>query len=177
VRGRVVDKHERSSGNAPGALASAVGRTTQGATPERCSWSGDRAMTTLDSSLDLPPLEFRTHSHPRSVTETRRRVGEYAEVGGANRRDVELAVTEAVTNAVVHAFVGRDNGVITVRAEIEGPNQLLVEVADNGAGITTPARSPQAGYGLPIIGAVTDSLEIHTGDWGTRLELRFARVS
>jgi anti-sigma regulatory factor (Ser/Thr protein kinase) len=133
-------------------------------------------MTTRDSSLDLPPLELRAHSHPTSITDTRRRVGEYAEVGGANRRDVELAVAEAVTNAVVHAFVGRDNGVITVRAEIEGPNQLLVEVADNGSGIT-PARSPQAGYGLPIIGAVTDSLEIHTGDWGTRLELRFARVS
>jgi anti-sigma regulatory factor (Ser/Thr protein kinase) len=134
-------------------------------------------MTTRDSSLDLPPLELRTQSHPPSVTETRRRVGEYAEVGGANRRDVELAVAEAVTNAVVHAFVGRDNGVITVRAEIEGPNQLLVEVADNGSGIATRARSPQAGYGLPIIGAVTDSLEIHTGDWGTRLELRFARAS
>jgi anti-sigma regulatory factor (Ser/Thr protein kinase) len=134
-------------------------------------------MTTLDSSLDLPPLELRAHSHPLSVTETRRRVGEYAEAGGANRRDVELAVAEAVTNAVVHAFVGRDNGVITVRAEIEGPNQLLVEVADDGSGITKPARSPQAGYGLPIIGAVADSLEIHTGDWGTRLELRFPRVS
>jgi two-component sensor histidine kinase len=134
-------------------------------------------MTTLDSSLDLPPLELRTHSHPLSVTETRRRVGEYAEVGGASRRDVELAVAEAVTNAVVHAFVGRDSGVITVRAQIDGPNELLVEVADNGSGIATPARSSQAGFGLPIIEAVTDSVEIHTGDRGTRLEMRFPRVS
>jgi serine/threonine-protein kinase RsbW/stage II sporulation protein AB (anti-sigma F factor) len=104
-------------------------------------------------------------------------VGEYAEAGGANRRDVELAVAEAVSNAVVHAFVGRDNGVISVRAEIEGPNQLLVEVADNGSGIMAPASSPQAGFGLPIIGAVTDSAEIHSGNRGTRLELRFPRVS
>jgi anti-sigma regulatory factor (Ser/Thr protein kinase) len=134
-------------------------------------------MSAVESIPGLPPLELRTHSDPLSVTETRRRVAEYAEAGGANRRDVELAVAEAVTNAVVHAFEGRDNGAITVRAEIEGPNQLLVQVADNGSGINTPARSPQAGYGLPIIGAVTDSFEIHTGDWGTRLELRFARVS
>jgi anti-sigma regulatory factor (Ser/Thr protein kinase) len=104
-------------------------------------------------------------------------VGEYAEAGGANRRDVELAVAEAVGNAVVHAFVGRDNGVISVRAEIEDPNQLLVEVADNGSGILAPARSPQAGFGLPIIAAVTDSVEIHSGNRGTRLELRFPRVS
>jgi serine/threonine-protein kinase RsbW/stage II sporulation protein AB (anti-sigma F factor) len=134
-------------------------------------------MTTLDSSLDLPPLELRTRSRPGSVTEARKRVGEYAEAGGANRVDVELAVAEAVTNAVVHAFVGRDNGVITVRAEPDGPDELLVEVADNGSGITTPSRSAQAGFGLPIIGAVTDSVEIHTGDRGTRLEMRFPRVS
>jgi len=134
-------------------------------------------MTTLDSSLDLPPLELRTQSRPGSVTEARKKVGEYAEVGGANRADVELAVAEAVANAVVHAFVGRDSGVITVRAQIDGPNQLLVEVADNGSGIATPARPPQAGFGLPIIGAVTDSVEIYTGERGTRLELRFPRVS
>ncbi len=83
-------------------------------------------MTTLDSRLDLPPLELRTHGHlgasPRFAggwASTRRQAG-------ANRRDVELAAAEVVTNAVVHAFVGRDNGVISVRAEIEGPNQLLV---------------------------------------------------
>ena len=104
-------------------------------------------------------------------------MGEYAEARGANRRDVELAVAEAVSNAVVHAFVGRDNGVISVRAELDGPNELLVEVADNGSGIRPNARSHQAGFGLPIIGAVTDSVEIHSGSRGTRLELRFPRVS
>jgi Histidine kinase-like ATPase domain len=77
---------------------------------------------------DLPPLELRTCSRPGSVTETRRRVAEYAELGGANRDDVELAVAEAVANAVVHAFDGRDDGVITVRAEMVGPDELVVEM-------------------------------------------------
>jgi anti-sigma regulatory factor (Ser/Thr protein kinase) len=134
-------------------------------------------MTKLDSSLDLPPLELRARSQPASVTEARKEVAAYAKAAGANRRDVELAVAEAVSNAVVHAFAGRDNGVITVRAELDGPNELLVEVADNGSGITTPARSSQAGFGLPIIEAVTDSVEIHTGHRGTRLEMRFPRAS
>jgi two-component sensor histidine kinase len=67
--------------------------------------------------------------------------------------------------------------VITVRAELDGPNELLVEVGDNGSGITTAARSSRAGFGLPIIGAVADSVEIHTGDRGTRLEMRFPRAS
>ena len=134
-------------------------------------------MTMFDSGLDLPPLELTIRSHPRSVTETRKKVAEYAEAGGANRSEVELAVAEAVSNAVVHAFVGRDGGVITVRAEIDGPNQLVVQVADNGSGMTTLATSPGAGFGLPIIGALTDSVEIYTGAQGTRLELRFSRAA
>lgn len=134
-------------------------------------------MTTLDSSRNLPPLELRTRSHPGNITETRKRVAEYAEAAGANRGDVELAVAEAVANAIVHAFGGRDVGVITVRAEIDGPNHLVIEIADAGPGITTHARSPRAGFGLPIIGALTESVAIHTGDRGTRLELRFPRVS
>lgn len=125
---------------------------------------------------DPPPLELKTRSSPTSVTETRRRVAEYAESGGANRVDVELAVAEAVANAVVHAFDGRDDGVIKVRAEIAGPDELVVQIADTGVGITTLARDPRAGFGLPLIGALADSVEIQTGPWGTRLVLRFPRT-
>jgi anti-sigma regulatory factor (Ser/Thr protein kinase) len=134
-------------------------------------------MTTLRSSHTLPPLELRIRSHPGSVTVTRTRVAEYAEAGGANRDDVELAVAEAVANAVLHAFGGRDDGLITVRAGIEGPDRLVVEIVDEGSGITTQARSARAGFGLPIIGALADSVEIKTGDHGTRLVLGFSRGS
>jgi serine/threonine-protein kinase RsbW len=134
-------------------------------------------MTTPDSSRDLPPLELRAPSHPRSVTETRKRVAQYAEARGANRDDVELAVGEAVANAVIHAFGGRDDGAITVRAEIDGPDRLVVEISDFGFGTTATARSPRAGLGLPIIRALSDSVEIHTENRGTRLVLRFPRAA
>jgi anti-sigma regulatory factor (Ser/Thr protein kinase) len=134
-------------------------------------------MTALGSTHELAPLELRIRSHPGSVTETRTRVAEYAEAGGANRDDVELAVAEAVANAVLHAFGGRDDGLITVRAGIEGPDRLVVEIIDEGSGITTQARSSRAGFGLPIIGALADSVEIKTGDHGTRLVLEFPRAS
>ncbi len=128
------------------------------------------------SSFDPPPLELRTRSRPGSVTEARRQVAEYAESNGASRDDVELAVAEAVGNAVVHAFEGRDDGVITVRAEIDGRGYLVVEIADSGFGITTLARDPKAGFGLPIIGVLADSVEIQTGHEGTRLVMRFRRA-
>jgi anti-sigma regulatory factor (Ser/Thr protein kinase) len=134
-------------------------------------------MTGLDSSRDLAPLKLRARSHPMSVTETRKRVAQYAEAGGASRDDVELAVGEAVANAVVHAFGGRDDGEITVRAEMDGPDRLVVEIADFGSGMTTPAKSSRAGRGLPIIAALADSVEIQTGARGTRIVLRFPRAS
>ena len=133
-------------------------------------------MTTGGSTSDPPPLELKARCRPSSVTEARRRVGEYAESTGANRDDVQLAVAEAVGNVVVHAFDGRDGGVITVRAEIDGPDYLRVEIVDTGFGITTAARDPGAGFGLPIIGALADSVEMHSGHQGTRLVLRFPRT-
>lgn len=133
-------------------------------------------MTTAESSSDSAPLELKFRCAPSSVTEARTRVAEYAASNGANRGDVELAVAEAVGNAVVHAFEGRDDGVITVRAETDGPDYLVVEIVDTGFGMTTAARDPGAGFGLPLIGAVADSVEIHSGRQGTRLVLRFPRA-
>jgi stage II sporulation protein AB (anti-sigma F factor) len=134
---------------------------------------------TIESSLALRPLEFTARSHPTYVTEARKRVAEYAKSVGANRDDVELAVAEAVANAVLHAFGGRDDGAIMVRAEIDGPDRLLVEIADFGSGIATYARSPRAGLGLglPIIRELADSVEVQTGQGGTRIVLTFHRTA
>src|SRR5829696_8735706 len=144
--------------------------------PRSAGGDSSEAHRTVGTSSDPPPLVLKTSARPSSVTEARRRVAEYAGSSGANRDDVELAVAEAVGNAVVHAFEGRDDGVITVRAEIDGPDYLVVEIADTGFGITTVARDPRAGFGLPIIGALADSVEIQSGHEGTRLLLRFPRA-
>src|SRR5215216_770680 len=132
-------------------------------------------MTTLDSSREPPPLELRARSRKGSATETRTRMAEYAEAGGANRGDVELAVAEAVGNAVVHGFGGRDDGTIVVRARIDDVDWLVIEVVDCGSGITAADRDARAGFGLPLIGALADSVEIRTGREGTRLVMRFPR--
>jgi anti-sigma regulatory factor (Ser/Thr protein kinase) len=134
-------------------------------------------MTTLDSSREPQPLELRARSHEASVTEVRTRMAEYAEAGGANRQDVELAVAEAVSNAVVHGFEGRDDGAIIVRARIDGLDWLVIEVVDFGSGISAAGRDARAGFGLPIIGALAHSVEMRTGREGTRLVMRFARAS
>ena len=70
-----------------------------------------------------------------------------------------LAVSETVTNAVIHAYAGREPGPVTVRCQAD-EDRLVVEVADEGAGIAARPDSPGIGQGLALVGAIARSLEI-----------------
>lgn len=86
--------------------------------------------------------------------------------------DIRLAVTEACTNVVRHAY--RDH---------EGPLEIVVEpqsdcltvvVADRGRGILPNPSSEGPGLGLPLIAALADALEIeHSPQRGSRLSMQF----
>jgi anti-sigma regulatory factor (Ser/Thr protein kinase) len=75
--------------------------------------------------------------------------------------DVKLAVTEACTNVVVHAYVD-DNGPMEIAATIED-DVLRVVVRDEGLGILPRPDSPGLGLGLPLIATLTESLELGKG--------------
>jgi len=92
--------------------------------------------------------------------------------------DMKMAVTEACTNVVVHAYEGEpDGGLLEVemRAEEAG---LTIVVRDHGAGIQPrPARSdpPALGLGLPLIAALSDAFELRgTSGTGTEVRMTFA---
>jgi anti-sigma regulatory factor (Ser/Thr protein kinase) len=72
--------------------------------------------------------------------------------------DVKLAVTEACTNVVVHAY-GDDEGPMEVAASVDG-DALRVTVRDEGVGIVPRPDSPGLGLGLPLIATLTESLEL-----------------
>ena len=72
-------------------------------------------------------------------------------IAGELLEEIRLAVTEAVTNAVRHAYpqpTGTDAFHLT--AAVAG-NELWVLVADDGCGYQTPSQDPGAGLGLTII--------------------------
>jgi anti-sigma regulatory factor (Ser/Thr protein kinase) len=79
--------------------------------------------------------------------------------------DVRLAVSEAVTNVVVHAYTGvaASPGPLHVRARIAG-RKLLVEVSDEGGGLRPRPDSPGIGVGLRIMSAVTEELRLSNAD-------------
>ena len=107
----------------------------------------------------------------------RKGVVAFAARHGANRdaqADIALAVSEALTNAVVHAFVRQPAGTMGLLAEAAA-DVLLIRITDDGSGMTSRADSPGMGIGLHLIAQLTSSVEFRPGPRGrgTELRLRF----
>lgn len=99
--------------------------------------------------------------------------------------DMKLAVTEACTNVVEHAYARRggveamDGTVPSVFVSYTvGPAELAVEVADQGDGfdlaevrraITPPPKDATGGMGLSIIESLVDELTITSDRTGSRI--------
>jgi serine/threonine-protein kinase RsbW/stage II sporulation protein AB (anti-sigma F factor) len=105
----------------------------------------------------------------------RREVAAFAIRAGmddAGAGDVRLAVSEAATNAVLHAYRESD-GDLDVRAHIVGPD-LVVVVTDTGAGLAPRADSPGLGLGMPLIASVTSTFNVVSRRRGTEVHMAFA---
>jgi serine/threonine-protein kinase RsbW len=92
-------------------------------------------------------------------------------IGPATMDDIVLAVSEAATNVVVHAYEGRP-GTITVVAHVED-GQLHILVRDHGSGIAPPDDTPRQGHGLALMNHVAASLEILGSPAGTDVLMTF----
>src|SRR4051812_41691360 len=99
---------------------------------------------------------------PGSIGDLRRSLAAFARIAGASEAvviDVQLAVSEAATNCVLHAFVDREPGEIRVMARVER-DRLRVIVCDDGRGMLPRSDSPGIGLGLPTIGQLTASFDV-----------------
>ena len=90
---------------------------------------------------------------------------------------VALAVSETVTNAVVHAYDHEEPGDVRVSCHADGEH-VIVEVADDGAGIWERHGSPGLGHGLAMVGALAHTLDIAPGPdgRGTAVTMAFGAV-
>ena len=86
--------------------------------------------------------------------------------------NIKIAVTEACSNVVVHAYPDHV-GVVEVEAKYES-EQLVVWVRDFGRGITQPSDRPGLGIGLSLMSTVSDVFEAYPGFLrGTTVVMRF----
>jgi serine/threonine-protein kinase RsbW len=90
--------------------------------------------------------------------------------------DLKLALTEACTNSVRHAYEDGRVGNVEIVYELE-PDRLTVEVGDEGAGFELAERPEggngeleEGGLGIAIIRALADEVEIGPrAEGGSRL--------
>ncbi|MGH2839718.1 MAG: ATP-binding protein [Solirubrobacteraceae bacterium] len=116
---------------------------------------------------------------PEQVGVLRGAVVRFARGRGASKRECEqiaLAVSEALSNSVLHAYVGQERpGPVTVEAWL-ADGVLNVIVYDEGGGMLPRLDSPGLGIGLPLIAQMTDHLDIEDRDGhpGVCLRMTFA---
>jgi serine/threonine-protein kinase RsbW len=86
-------------------------------------------------------------------------LGEAIEIDAQTLSDIRLAVTEACTNVVVHAYPDGREGPLEVMATLGG-EELTVVVRDEGKGIAARTDSPGLGLGLPLIASLAERVEL-----------------
>src|SRR4051794_34468950 len=124
-----------------------------------------------DVKLTLP-------ARPENVSVIRHVLGAFAEalrLPDDLVEDLRLAVTEACTNVVRHAYpTGLPGPVeISIRPTEDCVN---VTVADHGRGIGSSSDTTGPGLGLPLIAAIADEVELQpVPGGGSRVAMTFAR--
>jgi stage II sporulation protein AB (anti-sigma F factor) len=97
--------------------------------------------------------------------------------------DIRTAVSEAVTNAIIHGYDQNSDRVVTMQMEIEG-EILMVIVRDDGCGIgdidlarkpfyTSKPELERSGMGFSVMEAFMDSVDVHSApERGTTVTMR-----
>lgn len=95
--------------------------------------------------------------------------------------EIKTAVSEAVSNAIIHAYDEGEDGLVTVECIIEDGGKITVIVSDSGVGIADVelAREPlytskpgeeRSGMGFTVMESFMDKLEVEsTPGEGTRV--------
>lgn len=116
-------------------------------------------------AVDLPAV-------PESAPVARGAVMEALAGIAVDRDAVGIVVSEAVANAIMHAYRDRSRpGRVRVSVEV-GEESLEVAVSDDGIGMAPRIDSPGAGLGVPLMTGFADEVVVDCAH-GTRLCARF----
>lgn len=129
--------------------------------------------STYEGVTATPDLELKLPARAENVAVIRHAFGGFAEALSVDEQtlaDIKLAVTEACTNVVIHAYEDGEEGDLEVDASIDD-TRLTVIIRDSGRGIVPRPDSPGLGLGLPLIATLAESLELGK-DNGDHTEVR-----
>lgn len=118
-------------------------------------------------------LRLELAAEATSVGLARHAVSDFAGEVGADPDAVAVAVSEAVTNAVVHAYPRDREGEIRVEAKLNDTH-MVVLVSDHGHGMRPNPDNPGLGYGLALVASLAEEIAItDSPEGGTTVRMRF----
>ncbi|GAA4770782.1 SpoIIE family protein phosphatase [Actinomycetospora chibensis] len=152
---RLADAAEEHRAAGPGPMASALLRDLD-------SHSDDVALVV--ARLAPPPLELDLPARPDSLALLRRRVTRWSRAAGLPEitfEDLQLALGEAATNAVEHAYRDGDgSGQVDVRLARRADGAVEAVVRDRGTWRPAPLDPGYRGRGLKIVRELTEDAKV-----------------
>ena len=127
------------------------------------SWPVHRARSTQRRGL----LQLVLPADPISASVARTRVRHWLAAWdwpGAERDDIVLAVSEAVSNVIEHAYLDQPAGLVELRGGVEttpcGQRRVTVIVRDYGRWCPIPMHHDNRQHGIPLMQACMDTVTI-----------------
>jgi serine/threonine-protein kinase RsbW len=141
-------------------------------------------MTGVDSAAGVRAVRLRIPAKPEYIALCRLALTGLAQARALDSDtvgDLKLALTEAVSNSVRHAYGTPGEGQVDIRYEL-GPDRICVDVIDDGAGFD-PEEAPsfdgdelsEGGLGIAIIRTIADDVEIESRPGVRGSRLRFVK--
>lgn len=126
----------------------------------------------------MPPLWLTVPARPGQLPGLRRALREWmalAGVGDADAASVQIAVGEATTNAVEHAYASGETGLVRLTARLGQDGVLSVQVIDSGRWRQpepdTVTGCGRRGRGFALMRSTMDEVDVLRGGSGTTVRM------
>jgi two-component sensor histidine kinase len=112
----------------------------------------------LEASLRLVCEALNSQAEPQSVLVALQFANEPDRLSEEQIGSLALCVNELATNALKHAFTGRDRGSVTISVHCEDDEKLVIAVSDDGVPLQPVDDSSGRGLGLELVGRLLRSI-------------------
>lgn len=97
--------------------------------------------------------------------------------------EIRTAVSEAVSNSIIHGYMGRENGIIILEIIKDDENKIYITITDEGKGIsnveeamkplyTTGNPDERAGMGFTVMESFMDNVKVNSKEgFGTKVTM------
>ncbi|NMI00393.1 SpoIIE family protein phosphatase [Pseudonocardia acidicola] len=126
-----------------------------------------------------PPLRLHPPADAERLAPLRRTVSTWCAQAGLGEdalTDLQLALGEAVTNAVEHAYRATTPGEVDIALDLQSDGSVIARVADTGRWRPPPADPGYRGRGLALIRELTQDVDVVPGEDGTVVRFRLPPV-